>query len=234
VAARSSKCPGSSARLGTGGSPLVLTQSGRQTNASRIRELNATIQYTMWSVFRLADRLGPGPRAGVTHEVERLLDELAANGVAVRGTYDVSGLRADADVMVWWHAPSADALQQAYGMFRRTALGRHLAPVWYSNIRPHSATQVQLTFTDALIVEGRMDRVPACQDGLVDPTVDDPARPILLAVSDNRPQTTSGSTREFMAMCAIAQHFGRPGPPTDRAWIVSLHVKANGCIVGHP
>jgi len=22
---------------------------------------------------------------------------------------------------------------------------------------------------------------------------------------------TSGSTREFMAMCAIAQHFGRPG-----------------------
>ena len=30
-------------------------------------------------------------------------------------------------------------------------------------------------------------------------------------VSDNGPQMTSGSTREFMAMCAIAQHFGRPG-----------------------
>ena len=39
---------------------------------------------------------------------------------------------------------------------------------------------------------------------------------------------TSGSTREFMAMCAIAQHFGRPGTPTDQAWIESLfsHVKA--------
>ena len=38
---------------------------------------------------------------------------------------------------------------------------------------------------------------------------------------------TSGSTREFMALCAIHQHFGRPGTPTDQAWIESLfgHVK---------
>jgi transposase InsO family protein len=91
-----------------------------------------------------------------------------------------------------------------------------------------TSTQVQLAFTDALIAEGLMDRVAAHQDGLVDPAVDDPARPILLAVSDNGPQMTSGSTREFMAMCAVAQHFGRPGTPTDQAWIESLfgHVKA--------
>ena len=40
---------------------------------------------------------------------------------------------------------------------------------------------------------------------------------------------TSGSTREFMAMCAIAQHFGRPHTPTDQAWIESLfsHIKAD-------
>jgi len=39
---------------------------------------------------------------------------------------------------------------------------------------------------------------------------------------------TSGSTREFMALCALHQHFGRPGTPTDQAWIESLfgHVKA--------
>ena len=31
-----------------------------------------------------------------------------------------------------------------------------------------------------------------------------------------------------MALCAIAQHFGRPGTPTDQAWIESLngHLKA--------
>jgi hypothetical protein len=35
-------------------------------------------------------------------------------------------------------------------------------------------------------------------------------RPILLAVSSNGLQMTSGSTREFMALCAIAQHVSRP------------------------
>lgn len=92
-----------------------------------------------------------------------------------------------------------------------------------------TSTQVEIGFTDALEAEGLLDLVEArCPDGRVDPRVDDESRPILLAVSDNGPQMTSGSTREFMAMCAIAQHFGRPGTPTDQAWIESLngHLKA--------
>jgi putative transposase len=91
-----------------------------------------------------------------------------------------------------------------------------------------TSTQVQLAFTEALLAEGLMDQVSAGQDRVADPSVDDRARPILLAVSDNGPQMTSGSTREFMALCAIAQHFGRPGTPTDQAWIETLfgHVKA--------
>ena len=73
-------------------------------------------------------------------------------------------------------------------------------------------------FTDALEREGLLEQVTARQDGPVDPSRDDPSRPILLAMSDNGPQMTSGSTREFMALCAIHQHFGRPGTPTDQAW----------------
>ena len=51
---------------------------------------------------------------------------------------------------------------------------------------------------------------------------------MLLALSDNGPQMTSGSTREFMALCAIHQHFGRPGTPPTRPGAGSLfgHVKA--------
>ena len=102
----------------------------QQTNAARINELNATIRYTMWSVFRLETPLGDADRALEADEVEKLLAELAGEDVKVRGVYDVTGLRADADVMIWWHSGSSDALQEAYGLFRRTALGRHLAPVW--------------------------------------------------------------------------------------------------------
>jgi peroxiredoxin len=99
------------------------------SNAERIRELNATIRYTMWSVFRAHQPL-PVERRELVAEVEALAEQLAGKDVVIRGTYDVSGLRADADLMVWWHAPSSDLLQEAYGSLRRTALGRHLTPVW--------------------------------------------------------------------------------------------------------
>ena len=87
-----------------------------------------------------------------------------------------------------------------------------------------TSTQVEVGFTAALEAEGIFEAIDARHaDGRVDLTVDDQTRPILLVVSDNGPQMTSGSTREFMAMCVIAQHFGRPGTPTDQAWIESLN-----------
>ncbi|KUL35873.1 hydrogen peroxide-dependent heme synthase [Actinoplanes awajinensis] len=100
-----------------------------QSNAARINELNATIRYTMWSVFRASSPL-PALRDGLAGEVDELFAQLATKDVTVRGTYDVSGLRADADILVWWHAENPDDLQEAYSLFRRTGLGRHLTPVW--------------------------------------------------------------------------------------------------------
>ena len=105
-------------------------QAHIKSNAAKINELNAMIRYTMWSVFRLEDTFDDAPRADEIAEVEALLADLAAEDVVVRGIYDVSGLRADADVMVWMHAGSSDQLQSAYNRLRRTAFGRRLAPVW--------------------------------------------------------------------------------------------------------
>ncbi|EFQ83828.1 chlorite O(2)-lyase [Aeromicrobium marinum DSM 15272] len=103
----------------------------RVPNQGKIaKEINETIRYTMWSVFRLDTPLGDADRAAEAAEVESLVADLASDDVVVRGFYDVSGLRADADLMVWWHAPTADALQAAYNAFRRTALGARMAPVW--------------------------------------------------------------------------------------------------------
>ena len=107
-----------------------MSDARRPHRGKAAKELNETIRYTMWSVFSLRDVIGEGDREAEASEVQKLFDELGATDVTVRGLYDVAGLRADADLMVWWHASSADALQEAYGLLRRTALGRHLAPVW--------------------------------------------------------------------------------------------------------
>lgn len=59
--------------------------------------------------------------------------------------------------------------------------------------------------------------------GRIDPDADDGLAPLLLAVSDNGSQMIATHTRRFMALVAIAQHFGRPSTPTDQAWIESLN-----------
>ena len=88
------------------------------------------IRYTMWSVFALREPFGEAPRGEAAAEVEELFAQLTGKGVVVRGSYEVAGFRADADLMTWWHADSSDDLQDAYSWLRRTSLGRRLQPVW--------------------------------------------------------------------------------------------------------
>ncbi len=97
--------------------------------APKAREINETIQYTMWSVFRATSPL-PADRSALAAEVAGMLAAGEGDELAVRGWYDLAGLRGDADLMVWWHAPAVETLQLAYQRLRRTDLGRHLEPVW--------------------------------------------------------------------------------------------------------
>ncbi len=90
--------------------------------------------FTVWSVLRRDHAAGvqsicePGD-AGVA-ELQDVIDQLAAAGTTVRGIYDVSGMRADADVMLWLHANSGEKLQAALRTLRRTALLSPLLPTW--------------------------------------------------------------------------------------------------------
>ncbi len=116
------------------------------------KEINATIRYTMWSVFRLDVPFGDADRAADAAELDDLVAKLAADDVVVRGTYDVSGLRADADLMIWWHAPTADALQAAYNAFRRTSVGRRMSPVW-SQLALHRPAEFNKSHIPAFMAE---------------------------------------------------------------------------------
>jgi chlorite dismutase len=81
--------------------------------------------YTLWAVLRRSPG-SPGSGRGA-------LSAAAAGlpvGVELRGVYDVSGLRADADIMLWLTGGSAEALQAALRMLRRTAELAPLEPTW--------------------------------------------------------------------------------------------------------
>jgi transposase InsO family protein len=102
-----------------------------------------------------------------------------------------------------------------------------------------TSTQVEVAFTAALDCEQLLEAADARASAVlraalasgdrqqVHALADQGQVPLLLAVSDNGPQMRSHSTREFLAGMAIATRFGRPGTPTDQAWIETLfgHVK---------
>jgi chlorite dismutase len=127
--------------------------SAASTSAKpKARDLNQVIRYTMWSVFALEPLLGDDDRGEVADEVATLVDELAGQDVVLRGFYDLAGMRADADLMVWWHAESSDDLQQAYHRLRRTRLGRHLRPVW-SQVALHRPAEFNKSHVPAFLAE---------------------------------------------------------------------------------
>ena len=105
--------------------------AGRTISGKQARDLNDVIRYTAWSVFKATEPIGES-RVEAGREVDELFEQLASKDTVVRGVYDVQGLRADADFMIWWHAETSDALQDAYAAFRRTEFGRRCEPVWSS------------------------------------------------------------------------------------------------------
>ena len=82
--------------------------------------------YTLWSVLH---RHNLDKVAG-TGEMSRELAEITEAGVTVRGFYDVSSMRADADIMIWLHGPSPEKLQWALRRLRRSEPLAPLSAVW--------------------------------------------------------------------------------------------------------
>jgi transposase InsO family protein len=91
-------------------------------------------------------------------------------------------------------------------------------------------TQVKVLFLKALEAEGLLTDDVRTRLATLDDTIPDDDLeevPLLLAISDNGTEMRCRETRRFLAVCSIAQHFGRPSTPTDQAWIETLwgHIK---------
>ncbi len=98
-----------------------------QRSKPSAKEINDTIRYTCWTVFQ---RNGAELADGAQVDLESTIAQLEAQGIVMRGMYDVSALRGDADLMVWMHAPDAAQLQEGLRLFRRSAVGQALNQTW--------------------------------------------------------------------------------------------------------
>jgi chlorite dismutase len=87
---------------------------------------SAELGYTLWSVLRR----DPAQPVQSHDGVAAAIAEIEAAGVTVRGIYDVSSMRADADLMIWLHGAAPEKLQWALRVLRRTEQLKYLLPTW--------------------------------------------------------------------------------------------------------
>ncbi len=106
--------------------PTATAATAASRPSPAAEEVNADIRYTCWAVFRR----GVEPNDAALERLENCLQDLAASDVVVRGLYDVSAMRAEADLMVWLHAPTAEAVQAGVRAIRRSGLGNQSPLAW--------------------------------------------------------------------------------------------------------
>lgn len=102
-------------------------------------EINRTLLYTTFSVFSdLRTRRTPASTA----EVDEVLAS-AGDGLEVRGWYDVSAFRGDADVMVWWHASQPGlVVWSATGLHRPAEFNQDHVPAFMVGTPPRAHLSV--------------------------------------------------------------------------------------------
>jgi chlorite dismutase len=83
--------------------------------------------YALWAVLR---RDPTRHAASDVHSLDSAVAAVEARGVTVRGFYDVSSLRADADLMIWLHGGEPEDLQWSLRELRRSELLKTLLPTW--------------------------------------------------------------------------------------------------------
>ena len=94
------------------------------------RVINDTIRYTCWTSLRLIDRAALSSSAGLAAELDEFLTGIEGKDITLRGAYDISALRAGADLMLWIHAESAEAIQGTLRGFHATRFGAAFEQVW--------------------------------------------------------------------------------------------------------
>lgn len=98
-------------------------------------ELNSLQRYLQFATFRIIPGALGTERDELIAQAQDFFAKVREEGrVDVRGIYDITGCRAEADFMIWWIAEEFTDLQKVFNDFRReTVLGQVSEVFWLGN-----------------------------------------------------------------------------------------------------
>ncbi|MFI8693643.1 MULTISPECIES: hydrogen peroxide-dependent heme synthase [Dietzia] len=117
------------------------------------KKLNSTLRYLMFSVFTVTPGQLGEDRDAVAADLEEFLARYDGTDVVVRGLYDISGLRAEADFMIWTHSEHIEDLQRFYNEFRRTTILGRASTAFWSNTALHRPAEFNKSHIPAFLAE---------------------------------------------------------------------------------
>jgi chlorite dismutase len=112
------------------------------------------VRYTSYTVFRIVGKPVGTERSAVAADFARAAGEVEDLGVVIRGIYDASLFRAEADVLVWMHAERPELLQHALRILERSGTFAGLERTW-SAVGVHRAAEFSRTHAPAFMSPSR-------------------------------------------------------------------------------
>lgn len=116
-------------------------------------KLNSMQRYSMFATFKVIQGALGSERADIVAEARAFFAALEeAGAVTVRGIYDISGIRAEADFMIWFIAEEIADIQKAYNDFRRTTVLGQVSEVFWTGTSLHRPAEFNRSHLPSFIM----------------------------------------------------------------------------------
>lgn len=116
-------------------------------------KLNSMQRYSQFTTFKVISGALGEDRSDIVAEARAFFAKLAEEGVVtVRGIYDISAIRAEADFMIWWIAEELQDIQKAYNDFRRTTVLGQVSEVFWTGTSLHRPAEFNRSHLPSFIM----------------------------------------------------------------------------------
>ena len=116
------------------------------------KKLNAMTRFSLISVFKVeAGKLGTDREAAVEN-ARAFLAKYDDADLEIRGIYDIAGIRAEADIMIWAHAETATELQEFFKAFLRETTVGQLSTCTWSEMSLHQPAEFNQSHLPSFIM----------------------------------------------------------------------------------